>query len=122
MIRNLQFAAVMLVLMILSAHLLPAAACLGGSQPAGMECCAKMADTAPALHLAAQHRGCCDVSNAKPSPVATLQSPVASGAAVSQISSAAPILAPVTVRASRRQSQSLRLPESPQSLLCVFLL
>ena len=122
MCRKVQFVAVMLVLTVLSAPMLAGVTCLGGSQPAAMPCCPAMAGTGTTLHLAPQHRGCCDVSNAKPSPIAALQSNVASVAAVSEVSSEAPSLAPATAQAGHRQSHSLRLPESPQSLLCVFLI
>ena len=126
MSRKLQFAAVMLVLVILSAPLLAAVSCLGGTQLAAMHCCPAMASSgmAPGLQLAAQHRGgsCCDVSNSKPSPVAAVQAPVTPAGAVSQIASATPGLAPATVRESRQQSQALRFPDSAQSLLCVFLI
>ena len=122
MCRKVQFVAVMLVLTVLSAPMLAGVTCLGGSQPAAMPCCPAMAGTAPALHLAPQHRGCCDVSNAKPSPIAALQSSVASVAAVSDASSETPSLAPATAQGGHRQSHSLRVPESPQSLLCVFLI
>lgn len=129
MFRRLKFAAVMLVLVILSAPLLAAVTCFGGEAPAAMQCpagCPMMAsaNSAPAVQLTAHHSGgsCCDVSNAKPSPVATLQAPVTIAIAAPRTSSAAPGLVPASTCARRQQSPPVRFLSSAQSLLCTFLI
>jgi hypothetical protein len=129
MFRSLKFAAVMLVLVIVSAPLLAAVTCFGGGTPVAMHCpagCPMMAsaDTAPALQLAAHHPGgsCCDVSNAKPSPAVVLQAPVTLVFAAAQTSSATPGLMPAAVCARRQQPHPVRFLESAQSLLCTFLI
>jgi len=128
MCRNLKFAAALLVLVILSSPLLAAVTCIGGQSPATMHCpagCPMMAsaDTAPSQFVAHHPGGSCyDVSNAKPSPVAALQTPVTLVFAAPQASSATPglVLAAVCVR--RQQPHSVRFLESAQSLLCTFLI
>jgi len=121
MSRRLQFAVLILVLVSLSAPATATLSCIGATQAVGMSCCPTM-ENAPALHLLPQHRGCCDLSNAKPTPVAALQSLGAPLGAVSQISSEMPDLLPAAGRVARLQSRPLRLPESSQSFLCVFLI
>jgi hypothetical protein len=131
MFRSLKFAALTLVLVILSAPLLAAVTCFGGEAPAAVQTrcpagCPMMApaDTAPAAQLAAQHSGgpCCNVSSDRPSPVAVLQERVVLSSVVQTISSVTPGLVPATVRAPRQHPQPARFLASSQSLLCVFLI
>jgi hypothetical protein len=128
MIRSLKFAAVVLVLVIVSSPLLAAVTCFGGESPAAMHCppgCPMMAaqDTAPALQLAAHHTdgSCCDVSKAKSSPVAALRAPVTLTFtfATTQLT---PASAPATACAHSLQNHPVRFFESAQSLLCTFLI
>src|SRR5690349_13643871 len=104
MFRSFKFTALMLVLVILSAPLLAAVGCVGGTTHADMPCCQKHFDAAHALQPSAHSGGsCCDVSNGKPAPVAVLQAPV-------PVASTAPLAAsaiPVPVIAGVRRPQSL---------------
>jgi hypothetical protein len=129
MFRSIKFAAVMMVLVILSAPLLAVGSCFSGASAATMHCpagCSMMASAdAAAMHLSAQqHSGapCCNVSNTKPSPSAVPQAPVTGVSIAPQAVSTTPGLAPSPFRVRRQQTQPVRLPESPQSLLCVFLI
>jgi hypothetical protein len=129
MFRSLKFAAVMMVLVILSAPLLAVGSCFSGASVATMHCpvgCSKMAsaDTA-ALQLSVQQHSsapCCNVSNARPSPSAVPQAPVTRISIVLQGVSTTPGLVPAPFLISRQEVRPVRLPESPQSLLCVFLI
>jgi hypothetical protein len=126
MFRSLKFAAVMMVLVILSAPLLAVGSCLTGTSPATMHCCPMMAsaDTAALQLSGQQHSGapCCNVSNARPSPSAVPQAPVTGVSIAPQGVSTTPGLVPAPFVVRRQQTQPVRLPESPQSLLCVFLI
>jgi hypothetical protein len=129
MSRSLKFAAVMMVLVILSAPLLAVGSCFGGASAASLHCppgCSMMAsaDTAALQLSAQQHSGapCCNVSNTKPSPSAVPQAPVTGVSVAPHGVSTAPGLVPAPFLVRRQQTQSVRLPESPQSLLCVFLI
>jgi hypothetical protein len=129
MFRSLKFAAVMMVLVILSAPLLAVGSCFSGASASSMHCpagCSMMASAeTAALQLSAQpHSGapCCNVSNTKPLTIAVPQAPVTRGSIAPQGVSIAPGLVPAPFLVRRQQMQPVRLPESPQSLLCVFLI
>jgi hypothetical protein len=131
MFRSLKLVGVLLVLVILSAPLLAAVTCFNGAPPAAMpsHCpagCAMMAasNMAPVAQLAAQHFGgpCCNISSDRPSPAAVVQQRIVPASAVQTISPATPGFAPAIVRARSEQSKAVRFPDSPQSLLCVFLI
>jgi hypothetical protein len=125
---SLKFAAALLVLVILSAPLCALVTCIGGqAQATQIHCCDMMAaaNTAPAMQLSAQQHSsppCCNVSNAKPAPSTVPQAPL-TGVSITPLGvSTAPGLVPAAFVARRQQTQPVRLPESPQSLLCVFLI
>jgi hypothetical protein len=132
MSRRLKFAAALLVLLVFAVPSFAVVTCIGGPAPAStrMHCpagCPMMAEAnpAPVMQLSAtQHSGapCCKVSNAKPSPSAVPQAPVTGASIASQGVSTAPGLVPAPFLVRRQQARSVRLPESPQSLLCVFLI
>lgn len=131
MFRHLKFAAALLALVILSVPSFAVVTCIGGQVPAAaqMHCpagCPMMAETnaAPAMQLSArQYSGapCCKVSRARPSPNAVLQAPV-TGSIASQDGSTGPGVVPTPFLVRRQQVLPVRWPESPQSLLCVFLI
>jgi hypothetical protein len=122
MFRSFKFAAMMLVLVILSAPLLAAVACVGGTSHAEMPCCQKHSDAAPALHSSMHQSGgnCCDVSNSKPVPVAVIQAPVPVVSTAPQASVTMPV--PVTAGVRHPQSLPIRSVETSPSVLCVFLI
>jgi hypothetical protein len=130
MLRSLKLVAVTLVLVILSLPSLAAVTCFSGVSPAAMHCpagCPMMAsaDKAPALQLSVQqHSGapCCNISNVRPSPSVVLQAPVTRVSIAPQDVSTAPGLVPASFMVRCQQTRPVRLPESPQSLLCVFLI
>jgi hypothetical protein len=122
MFGKLQFAAVMLMLALLSAPLLPAVTCVTGTSTAAMHCpaCKHTTDASLGMHRATG--SCCDVSQAKPAPAAVIDSPVRIAATAPQRSSATAEVTPAAMHTRRQQMHSLQLPESPQSVLCTFLI
>ena len=130
MFRSLKLVGVMLVLVILSVPLLAAVTCFTGA-PAAMQMhcaagCPMMAsaDMVPAAQLMAQHSSgpCCNISSHRPLPVAVVQQRVVLSSAVQPISSSTPMPAPAIVRTPGEQPKAVRFPDSPQALLCVFLI
>jgi hypothetical protein len=131
MFRSLKSAIALLVLIIFAVPSFAVVTCIGGRPAAAqMHCpagCAMMAEAnaAPAMKLSAQqHSGapCCNVSSTRPSPSAVPQAQVTRVSIAPQCVSTAPGLVPAPFVVRRQQVRPARLPESPQSLLCVFLI
>jgi hypothetical protein len=127
MSRSLKFAAALLALVIFSVPLFAVATCMGvPAQSAQMRCCPMMApaNTAAMQISAQQHSGapCCKVSNTHPSPSAVPQSPVKGISIAPHAVTTALGFVPAPFVVRRQLTRPVRLPESPQSLLCVFLI
>lgn len=131
MFRRLKVAVALLVLVFFTVPSFAVVTCVGRQEPVAaqsqMPCCRMMAEmnAAAAVQLSAQqHTGapCCKVSNTRPSPSALPQTPVMRVSVVPQGVSTAPGLVPAPFLVRRQQARPQCLPESPQSLLCVFLI
>jgi hypothetical protein len=131
MSRRFQFAVALLVLLLFAVPSFAVVTCIGGqASSAAMHCpagCPMMAEAnaASAMQLSAQpHSGapCCNVSNARPLPSAVPQAPVTRVSMASQDASTAPGVTPAPFLVRREDARPVRLPESPQSLFCVFLI
>ena len=128
MVRHLKVTVALLALIVVSVPTFAIVTCIGeAGGPALMQCssgCPMMAQANATQLLAQQHSGapCCNISNSRPSPAAVLQTPVSAASIAPQHVAAAPDSTPTPFMLRREQARPAKLPESPQSILCVFLI